>query len=98
MIKIRQNMMGNCSYVVVYYVVDNTSSTFSTKVTKKVRRFSASAIANKGYGYGEMACAKFLAENSKYIDGIALDINKTSWSYDEQDWLNVSELKPQTIL
>lgn len=76
-------MMGGCPYVVVYYV--------GTK--KTVKRFSASAIANKGYGYGEEACAKFLAENSKYIDGLKLNINKTNWSDDgEFDWLYVQEV------
>lgn len=91
--KIRQNQLSSCCYTVVYYVVDE-SSTFNTKVTKKVRRFSSSVIANKGYGYGEYACAKFLAENPQYVDGLRLNIDKTHWSDDgEFDWLYVAELE-----
>lgn len=76
-------MMSNCPYVVVYYKGSQ----------KVVKRFSASAIAKKGYGYGEESCAKFLADNSQYIDGIKLNINKTFWSDDDEfTWLYVREL------
>jgi len=81
--KIRQCWLGNCPYVVVYHIGGQMV----------IKRFSTSAVSKKGYGYGEYACAKFLAENSQYVDNIKLNINKTHWKDDgEFDWLYIQEL------
>ena len=91
-------MLGNCEYIVVYWTVDNENSTFHKKLTKKVKRFSSSAIQKKGYGYGEYACAKFLEENPKYIDNYKLNMDKTHWSDDgEFDWLCIDVANPQYL-
>lgn len=89
--EIRQNQLGNCCYVVVYYT--ESRDNWGHHITKKVKRFSSKAIANKGYGYGEYACAEFLRDNPELIDGIKLDTSRTHWvDGREFDWLSVHEL------